>query len=128
MEQQGTELEFFTPDRAPFRPWSPPVPAPEDVLEGELEMQIAVLWTSADGCNATGLWRCQPVKIRLNQPFEETLHLVQGALTYSRPGHDPIRMAPGDSMVMARGGEFEFEVHEPSMTFWAIFEDKPIQF
>lgn len=117
-----------TPADAPFAKWDPPSPTPDQVLAGKLDMAIAVIWQSDDRRQATGYWRCEPVRLHLVQLFEETLHLVKGCVSYAVAGHERITLLPGDSIVLTRGAEAIFEAHEPSITFWAIFADEALEF
>lgn len=41
-------------------------------------------------------------------------------------GKPPVHLRPGDSIVLARGDRAIFEVHEPSITLWAIFGEEPL--
>ncbi|UGS36013.1 cupin domain-containing protein [Capillimicrobium parvum] len=113
---------------AAFERWAPDVPRPEDVIAGEVDMQISVFWRSADGRNATGMWTCQPMTIHLDQPFQETLLLVEGHVSYTPEAGEPIHLHPGDAIVMERGAKAIFQVHEPALTFWSIDETEPIAF
>lgn len=44
----------------------------EEVLEGDLAMRVSELFASPDGRAATGYWQCDPCKVRLVHPFNET--------------------------------------------------------
>jgi uncharacterized protein len=125
--QPASGLRKFTKATARFERWAPPVPAPQDVIDGVVDMRMSVFWRSEDGCNATGMWTCQPMTVRLEQPFEETLVLLEGHVSYTPDDGVSIELRPGDAIVMAKGAKAVFQVHEPALTFWSINETEPLE-
>jgi uncharacterized cupin superfamily protein len=115
-------------DRIEWIAWNPSVPAAEDILDGPLEMKIAVVSRSADGRSAQGVWRCNPSRCRVTQPWEETLVVLEGAMSYTLEGETAARLEAGDMMILKVGGTYVVEVHEPVLTFWTMYSaDAPVE-
>ena len=93
----------------PLEPWPG---TDEEVLEGELQMRVHVLSSSADGRNATGIWQAEPCTVRLVHPFEETFLVLEGSLEIEPAGETPVVMGPGDSIVL----------HEGAVSIWTLRE------
>jgi uncharacterized cupin superfamily protein len=114
---------------ADFAPWEAGRPAPEDVLAGPVDMDNAVLWRSADGCSANGLFTSRPSRLRVVHPLDQTLVVLKGAVTYTEEGGEPLAMSPGDALVIAAGARYVVEVTEPVELFWTMTSrDGPIEF
>jgi uncharacterized cupin superfamily protein len=123
----GTRTYAVHLDEVEWLDWNPSVPASEDILDGPLEMKIAVASSSADGRFVQGVWRCNPAVCRVTQPWEETLVVLEGAMSYTPAGGSPARLEVGDMMVLDPGVRYLVEVHEPVLTFWTIYSpDAPI--
>jgi uncharacterized cupin superfamily protein len=114
---------------AELAPWRAGVPAPEDVLAGPVEMEIAVLWRSADGRSANGLFTSAPSRLRVVHPLDQTLVVLKGAVTYTEEGGGPLALGPGEALVIAAGARYVVEVTEPVEVFWTMTSPAgPIEF
>jgi uncharacterized cupin superfamily protein len=114
---------------AELAPWEAGRPAPEDVLVGPVDMDNAVLWRSADGRSANGLFTSRPSRLRVVHPLDQTLVVLKGAVTYTEEGGEPLAMVPGDALVIEEGARYVVEVTEPVELFWTMTSQSgPIEF
>ena len=89
-----------------------PVPIPEqDVISGKPESSWALLWRSQDGRLYNGVWHCTPGVFMLTHPAE-TICIVEGHVTVTPEGGDPIEIGPGEVAFIPEGTVAKWEVHE----------------
>ena len=91
---------------AQLDPW--PIPA-EQVIEGEPQASGTILWKSADGMLANGIWECTPGTFSWVHP-NETLVLVDGEVTVTPEGGDSFTIRPGDVVFFPEGTKSVWQV------------------
>jgi uncharacterized cupin superfamily protein len=101
-------------------PWDPDLTGSCDVLEGPLTMSIGVLWTSADSTTATGVWTCEPSRIRLVHPYDETFVVLEGRMSFTPEGGEARELGPGDVIVIPTGAVNVIEVFETVRKVWTV--------
>jgi uncharacterized cupin superfamily protein len=107
-------------------PWDPDLTGVCEILDGELDMEIDVLWTSPDRTCATGVWRCTPSTIRLVHPYDETFVVLDGEMTFTPTGGEPETLRPGDVIVIPRDSENVIEVHETVTKVWTVHSSEAL--
>ena len=91
---------------AKLDPW--PI-APEQVIEGDPQASGTILWKSADGTLANGVWECTPGAFNWVHA-DETLCLVDGEVTVTPEGGEPFTIMPGDVVFFPQGTKTEWRV------------------
>jgi uncharacterized cupin superfamily protein len=87
-----------------------PIPA-EWVVEGSPEATAMLLWRSADGKQANGIWECTPGTFDWTHT-DETATIVAGRVTVTPEGGAPIELAAGDLAFFPEGMKTRWQVHE----------------
>jgi uncharacterized protein len=89
-----------------------PAPIPEgDIISGQPESTMAVLWRSPDSTHYNGVWQCTPGVFMLTHPAE-TICVVEGRATVTPQGGEPVTLQPGDIAFIPEGTVARWEVHE----------------
>ncbi|MBS1862201.1 MAG: DUF861 domain-containing protein [Actinobacteria bacterium] len=108
MTQASSTIQKLSVVDAPVEP--APIPA-DDVISGEPESSMAILWRSADDKLYNGVWHCTPGAFYLTHP-DETICLVEGRATLTPEGGEPVTVVPGEAVFVAEGTVVKWEVHE----------------
>jgi uncharacterized protein len=108
MGQLATKIPSYSVLNAPMEP--APIPE-EDVIEGNPESTMAILWQSEDNTLYNGVWHCTPGIFMLTSPGE-TITLVEGRVTITPEGGEPITLGPGDLAYIPEGTVARWEVTE----------------
>jgi uncharacterized protein len=108
MSQVSTQIQKYAVLDAPLEP--APIPA-EDVIAGEPESTMAILWRSDDDKLYNGVWHCTPGVFMLTHPGE-TVCLVEGRATITPEGGEPVTVVPGEVVFLPEGMRARWEVHE----------------
>jgi uncharacterized protein len=108
MSQVTTKILKYGVLDAPMEP--APIPA-EDVIAGEPESTMAILWRSEDDKLYNGVWHCTPGVFMLTHPGE-TICLVEGRATITPEGGEPVTVVPGEVVFLPEGMRARWEVHE----------------
>jgi hypothetical protein len=87
-----------------------PIP-PENIVSGEPEGSVTVLWTSEDGTLNNGVWHCTPGAFYLDHP-DETVAFIEGRATVTPEGGEPVEIKAGDVGFFPAGTRVLWEVHE----------------
>lgn len=87
-----------------------PIPA-EWIVEGNPEATAMLLWRSADGKNANGIWQCTPGTFNWTHT-DETATIVAGRATVTPEGGQPIELSAGDLACFTEGMKTRWQVHE----------------
>ena len=86
-----------------------PAPGPEPMVtdlegwtkvEGNPTMKTWVQHTSADGSMISGTWAATPGTWHARYAFYEFVHLIEGQITITPDGGDPVTLRPGDAFVV----------------------------
>jgi uncharacterized cupin superfamily protein len=108
MDTLATKITKYSVRDAPVEP--APIP-PQDIISGNPESTMAILWRSDDGKLYNGVWHCTPGVFMLSSPAE-TITLVEGSVTITPEGGEPLTVAAGDVAFIPEGTRARWEVHE----------------
>ena len=108
MDTLATKITKYSVRDAPVEP--APIP-PEDIISGNPESTMAILWRSDDGKLYNGVWHCTPGVFMLSSPAE-TITLIEGDVTITPEGGEPLTVAAGDVAFIPEGTRARWEVHE----------------
>jgi uncharacterized protein len=85
---------------------------PEWILQGAPVARIELLSSSADGTASTYLWDCTGGRFNWFYSFDETFHILEGAVTLKGPSGNARDVAAGDTVFFPAGSSAEWTVHE----------------
>ena len=88
---------------------SSPVRA-EWILEGKPAARIALLSSSVDGTASTYYWDCTAGRFNWFYAFDETFHVLEGAVTLKDPAGVSRRVGVGDTVFFPKGSSAEWTV------------------
>jgi uncharacterized cupin superfamily protein len=108
MDTLATKITKYSVRDAPVEP--APIP-PQDIISGNPESTMAILWRSDDDKLYNGVWHCTPGVFMLSSPAE-TITLVEGSVTITPEGGEPLTVAAGDVAFIPEGTRARWEVHE----------------
>ena len=108
MHQVATQITKYSVVDAPVEP--APIPA-EDIISGEPESTMAILWRTDDGKLYNGVWHCTPGVFMLSSPGE-TITLIEGDVTITPEGGEPVNVRAGEIAYIPEGTRAKWEVHE----------------
>lgn len=83
----------------------------EWVLEGASEARSAVISTSADGQAFVVVWECSPGRFRWNYDFDETIHFIEGSVTFDDGKGITRTVGAGDVVYFPKGSSVIWNVH-----------------
>jgi len=84
----------------------------EWIIEGEAEARSTVLSTSGDGLAFVVIWECSPGKFRWNYAFDETIHFLEGSVTFENDSGNTTTAGAGDVVYFTQGSSIVWNVHE----------------
>jgi uncharacterized cupin superfamily protein len=84
---------------------------PSQVLEGTPTATAAILWQSDDGKQCNGVWECTPGVFDYVHT-DETACLVDGRVTVTPEGGEPMELGPGDIVFFPEGSKTRWEIHD----------------
>jgi uncharacterized cupin superfamily protein len=108
MHQVATQITKYSVVDAPVEP--APIPA-EDIISGEPESTMAILWRTDDGKLYNGVWHCTPGVFMLSSPGE-TITLIEGDVTITPEGGEPVNVRAGEIAYIPEGTRARWEVRE----------------
>jgi uncharacterized protein len=108
MHQVATQITKYSVLDAPVEP--APIP-PEDIISGEPESTMAILWRTEDGKLYNGVWHCTPGVFMLSSPGE-TITLIEGDVTITPEGGEPVTVRAGEIAYIPEGTRATWEVRE----------------
>jgi len=80
------------------------------VLEGQPQARIELLSSSADGTASTYFWDCTAGRFNWFYDFDETFHILEGAVTLKDPAGKSRRVMAGDTVFFPMGSSAEWIV------------------
>jgi len=108
MHQVATQITKYSVLDAPVEP--APIPA-EDIISGEPESTMAILWRTDDGKLYNGVWHCTPGVFMLSSPGE-TITLIEGDVTITPEGGEPVNVRAGEIAYIPEGTRARWDVRE----------------
>lgn len=83
---------------------------PDQIVDGNPLASGMILWKSADGKLANGIWECTPGTFKWVHA-DETLCLVEGHVTVTPEEGEPFDIRSGDIVFLAAGTRTQWRVH-----------------
>lgn len=85
-------------------------------------MQTSGIQMWSDGEQSAGIWRCTQGPSRWSfDTVAEFIHVLDGSMTVTADGSEPVRIGAGDLAVFPRGWSGTWDIHEPLTTAYVIF-------
>lgn len=108
---------FHALARTPLGPFA----AKPTSIEGQQQEASRVLWTSADGRVAIGLWECTPGLFTADRSqASEFCHLISGHVEMTRSDGRQVHLGPGDAINLPLGWTGEWRVLEQVRKLYVI--------
>lgn len=98
----GTSTEKFASN--PIRP--------EWILEGKPVARLQLLSSSPDGTASTYFWDCTAGRFNWFYSFDETFHILEGAVSLKGPSGTSRRVVAGDTVFFPAGSSAEWTVDQ----------------
>jgi hypothetical protein len=83
---------------------------PAWILEGQPVARVELLSSSADGTASTYFWDCTAGRFNWFYSFDETFHILEGAVTLKYPSGASHRVVVGDTVFFPAGSSAEWTV------------------
>jgi len=100
------------PLRADLDGWVP--------IEGSPSMATWIQHTSADGSVISGTWEASVGSYHATYSAYEFVHLIEGRITITPDGGEPVRLGPGDAFVVEPGFKGVWAIEAPVRKHFAI--------
>ena len=71
-------------------------------IEGHPTMKTWVEYTSDDGSMISGWWAATPGTYHATYAASEFVHMIEGAITITPDGGEPVEVGPGDAFVVEK--------------------------
>ena len=84
---------------------------PGQIIKGDPRASMTILWQSEDGKQCNGIWECTPGVFDYVHT-DETGCVVDGRVTVTPEGGEPMELRPGDVFFFSEGSRTRWEVHE----------------
>jgi uncharacterized protein len=85
---------------------------PGEVLAGDPEMSVQVIWESADGQQSRGIWEVRPGKFTWLFDVDDFFVVVSGRATVELDDGGVLEMVPGTVAIFKPGDQTTWTVHE----------------
>jgi uncharacterized cupin superfamily protein len=83
----------------------------EWIIEGESDARSAIISTSADSQSFTVIWECSPGIFRWHYSYDETIHFMEGSVTFDDDRGTTWTVGPGDVVYFPKGSSVIWNVH-----------------
>jgi uncharacterized cupin superfamily protein len=83
---------------------------PSWILDGEPVARLELLSSSADGTASTYFWDCTAGRFNWFYSFDETFHILEGAVKLKYPSGTSHRVVAGDTVFFPAGSSAEWTV------------------
>lgn len=90
------------------------------VVEGTPTMKTWVQHTSKDGSVISGTWEATPGTYRASYYEFEFVHLIEGQITITPDGGEPITIKPGDAITIEPGFQGVWKIERPVKKHFCI--------
>ena len=104
-------------------PGSTPITSDLDgwrVVEGRPTMKTWIQHTSTDGSVISGTWEATPGSYHATYAAYEFVHLVQGQITITPDGGQPVTVGPGDAFTVEPGFAGVWKIEKPVKKHFCI--------
>jgi uncharacterized protein len=92
----------------------------EEATGPEMLTSGTTLWKDDSG-SETGIWECTPGPSRWTLETNELVYVLNGTMTVTADGGEPILARPGDVLMFPKGWEGTWLIHETLRKVYAIF-------
>ena len=89
-------------------------------VEGNPTMRTWVQHTAADGTMISGTWEATPGSWHATYTAYEFVHLIEGRITITEDGGEPVMLSPGDAFVVEAGFKGVWRIEAPVRKHFAI--------
>ena len=90
------------------------------VVQGSPTMKTWILHTSNDGRMISGVWTTTPGTYHATYAEYEFVHIIEGRITITPDGEEPMNVGPGDAFVVEAGFKGTWEIKEPVVKHFDI--------
>ncbi len=106
-----------------------PAPGPDPMVtdldgwvkvDGNPTMKTWVQHTTIDGSVISGTWEATPGTWHTTYKFYEFVHLIEGQITITPDGGEPVTMRPGDSFAVEAGFKGTWRIDQPVRKHFCI--------
>lgn len=94
-------------------------PLPE-ALDTEMWTRTTVVWDDGAGAEA-GIWSCTPGNSRWKLDQHEVIYVIDGRMTVTRDGAEPVEVGPGTTVVFEKGWQGTWLIHETLIKSYVLF-------
>jgi uncharacterized cupin superfamily protein len=84
--------------------------APAWILEGTPTARITVLSASTDSTAFTIMWDCTAGRFNWYYAIDETVYILEGAVTLTHPSGETRRLTAGSTYFFARGTQAQWQI------------------
>lgn len=98
---------------------------PEKLLCGNPKQTLETQYADASGKFFVGLWRSEPGKWRIAYTEEEYCEMLEGASVITDSQGNSLHVTGGDRFVIPRGFTGTWEVVEPTVKRFVVYEPGP---
>ena len=89
-------------------------------VEGEPTMKTWISHTAADGTMIAGTWEATPGSWHATYTAYEFVHLIEGRVTITEDGGEPVTLNAGDAFVVEAGFRGVWRIEAPVRKHFAI--------
>ncbi|TNC50821.1 cupin domain-containing protein [Rubellimicrobium rubrum] len=89
-------------------------------VEGHPTMKTWVQHAAADGTMISGTWEATPGSWHATFVYYEFAHIMEGRVTITEDGGEPVTFGPGDALAVEAGFKGVWRVEEPVRKHFAI--------
>jgi uncharacterized cupin superfamily protein len=92
----------------------------DEATGAEMRTSGIEMWSAGE--QSAGIWRCTPGPSRWSfETVAEFIHVLDGSMTVTADGAEPVRVGAGDLAVFPRGWSGTWEIHEPLTKAYVIY-------
>jgi uncharacterized cupin superfamily protein len=89
-------------------------------VEGNPTMKTWIQHTAADGTVISGTWEATPGSWHASYANYEFVHLLEGRVTITEDGGEPVNLGSGDAFVVEAGFKGVWRIEEPVRKHFAF--------
>jgi uncharacterized cupin superfamily protein len=96
-------------------------PPTAEPLSGPIATWTREIFSSPDGTTSAGYWQVEAGRSRWDFDYTEVIWVVEGEVTVTEDGGEPVRLSPGDVGVFPVGWKGEWDVPDGLKKFYVVF-------